>query len=125
VRFLASDLGGEMQTSDKDGAHRRTAPRIKIFQPAEIRCGADAPQRVHLLNISTGGALVYGDTAPEVGAQVELDCGIALGPARVQWSSGRRFGVAFTEPIGPQQIDALVRKHEGLIATAAQRHIDR
>jgi len=114
-----------MQTSDKDGARRRSAPRIKIFQPAEIVCGAGAPQRVHLLNISTGGALVYGDIAPEVGAQVQLSCGTALGSARVQWSSGRRFGVAFAEPIGAKQIDELVRKHEGFVATAAQRHIDR
>ncbi len=110
-----------MRTNDKDGAHQRAAPRVKIFQPAEIKSSAGEQHRVHLLNISTGGALVYGDAAPEVGEQVRLVCGIQLGPARVQWRSGRRFGVAFTKPIAPTQLDAIVRKQEQLIETMTQR----
>ena len=97
-----------MPTSDKDGARLRTAPRIKVFQPAMLRCGGEAPRRVHLLNVSSGGALVYGDSPPAVGAKVQLACGVSLGIARVQWSSGQRFGVAFATAIGPEQIDAIV-----------------
>jgi len=110
-----------MGTNDKDGAHERAAPRIKIFQPAEIRSGAGEQSRVHLLNISTGGALVYGDAPPEVGAQVRLVCGIQLGAARVQWRSGRRFGVAFARPIAPAELDVVVRKQQELIQTMTQR----
>lgn len=110
-----------MRTSDKDDAQQRAAPRIKIFQAGEARCGAGEPRRVHLLNISTGGALVYADVVPEIGEQVRLACGIPLGPARVQWRSGRRFGVAFTQPISPALIDAVVRKQKTLIETTAQR----
>lgn len=102
-----------MRTSDKDGARLRAPPRIKIFQPAEIRCGSDAPRRVHLLNISTHGALVHGDIVPQLGAEVRLLCGVALELARVRWRSGKRFGVAFAEPIAQAAIDALVRMQRG------------
>ncbi|WP_171982508.1 PilZ domain-containing protein [Sphingomonas sp. LM7] len=104
-----------MQATDKHGAQMRGAPRIKVFQPAVLRCGAGAPKRVHLLNVSTGGALVYGDSPPNVGTQVQLACGISLGSARVQWSSGRRFGVAFARPIGPAEIEAIVSLQDDLI----------
>jgi hypothetical protein len=110
-----------MGTGDKDGARRRAAPRIKIFQPAEIQWGRDAPRRVHLLNISTGGALLYGDEVPAVGSEVRLACGIPLGSARVQWIRKQRFGVAFANPLGAAQIDAIVRLHDELIQAMTQR----
>lgn len=94
-----------MSTSDEDGAHLRAAPRIKLFQPAEMTRGADAPVRVHLLNLSTGGALIHCDTPPPVGETVRLVCGVALGSARVQWAEGNRFGVKFARPIAPEQVD--------------------
>jgi hypothetical protein len=110
-----------MQISDRDGAHLRATPRIKIFQPAELRCGSDAPKRVHLLNISEGGALVYGDVAAQIGAEVQLSCGLPLGAARVRWRDGQRFGVAFTRPIPAAQIEALVTSQKALIDQATQR----
>ena len=110
-----------MRTSERDGAQMRAAPRIKIFQAGEMRRGADAATRVHLLNISTGGALVYADSVPPVGEQVQLACGISLGSARVQWSSGRRFGVAFAHPIGPAQIEAVIGTQEARVEAMTQR----
>lgn len=110
-----------MRISEKDGAQMRAAPRVKIFQAGEMRCGAGEPARVHLLNISTGGALVYAEHVPAVGEQVQLACGVPLGAARVQWSSGRRFGVAFAEPIGPAKIEAVIRTQEAMVEAAAQR----
>ena len=109
-----------MRISDRDGAQMRTAPRIKIFQAGEIRRGAEAPRRVHLLNISSGGALLYADSVPTVGEQVRLACGIPLGTARVQWSSGQRFGVAFKHPIGPAQIAAVIGRQGGPIEMATR-----
>ena len=96
-----------MSTRDKDGAQLRTAPRIKIFQPAEMERGG-APVRVHLLNISTGGALVHAPAVPVVGEEVRLTCGVPLGVARVQWTSATRFGVRFADPIGAARLAAIV-----------------
>ncbi|MDP5280168.1 PilZ domain-containing protein [Sphingomonas sp. DG1-23] len=107
-----------MRTSDKDGAHMRTAPRIKVFQAGEMRCGSGEPRRVHMLNISRGGALLYAESVPMVGEQVRLACGIRLGTARVQWSAGQRFGVAFTRPISPAQIAAVVGEPEEPVEVA-------
>ena len=110
-----------MRTSDKNGAQKRAAPRIKIFLAGEIRCGAGEPRRAHLLNISTGGALVYADAVPDIGEELRLACGVPLGLARVQWRNGRRFGVAFMQPISDALIDAIVRKQETLIESTCQR----
>jgi hypothetical protein len=109
-----------MRTNDKDGARMRAAPRVKIFQAGEMRSGSDEPRRVHLLNISSGGALLYADSVPMVGEQVRLICGIALGTARVQWSAGRRFGVAFTRPIGAAQMAVVIGEREEPIETATR-----
>lgn len=97
-----------MSIRDGHGAELRTAPRIKIFQPAEMALGSGAPMRVHFLNISTGGALVHASRVPAVGEEVQLSCGIPLGLARVQWTGGSRFGVQFADPIGPAQLEAIV-----------------
>lgn len=95
----------------------RATSRIKIFQPAEMeRAGVE--RRVHLLNISLGGALVYADSAPEPGEEIRLTSGIPLGTARVQWCSGQRFGVAFRNPLSPEQLAAIVR-HAGDVARMA------
>lgn len=111
-----------MRINDKDGARMRAAPRIKIFQAGEIRCGSGETRRVHLLNISTGGALLYADSAPGVGEQVRVACGIPLGIGRVQWTSGQRFGVAFAHPITSAQIDRVIRKQDDRIEAPARRH---
>src|SRR4051812_31766168 len=104
-----------MPTKDKDGAHLRVHPRIKIFQPAEMSQGSGQAERVHLLNISKGGAMVHCAKAPGVGEVVRLVCGAHLGLARVQWSNGRSFGVAFAQPISSEQIERLVRMQDEMI----------
>jgi hypothetical protein len=106
MRF--ADEEWEMPICDKGGAAQRAAPRIKIFQPAEMACASGAPLRVHLLNISAGGALVYAPKVPAVGEHVQLHCGVALGSARVQWAGGNRFGVKFADPIGPGELEAIL-----------------
>jgi hypothetical protein len=105
------------------GRDLRQAPRIKIFQPAEMAHGGGEgePARVHLLNISTGGALVYGVPTPQVGESVRLACGVSLGEARVAWRSGKRFGVAFAEPIGEARVAEILRIQEALVREVSQR----
>jgi hypothetical protein len=112
-------MGESMPSSDR-AQERRRAPRLKIFQPAELhRQGERA--RVHLLNISTGGALVYGQAPAEVGEAVRLSCGVPTGTARVAWRSGRRFGIAFDVPIAPLRLEQIMRAQETLIAAASRR----
>lgn len=104
-----------------DAARRRRATRFKVFQPAEMALGSDAPVRVHLLNVSVGGALVYAEAAPAVGTEVTLACGMVRGPGRVAWSAGRRFGVEFAQPIAESQVQALLISQDKLIESASQR----
>lgn len=110
-----------MPKEDRNGAHLRTSPRIKIFQPAELIDAAGRGRRVHLLNVSTGGALVYGDASPEVGDEVRLVCGMPLGSARVQWTCGRSFGVSFATPLAAAEIEALVRIQDAVIDATTRR----
>lgn len=99
---------------------QRRAPRIKLFHQAELK-GSAGTQRVHLLNVSVGGALVYAESPPAVGELVWLDCGVTLGDGRVAWRSGRQFGVTFAQAMESSQIDALIRVQQELIARATQR----
>ena len=110
-----------MPGEDRDGAHLRTSPRIKIFQPAELIEADGRTRRVHLLNVSTGGALVYGDATPQVGDVVRLTCGMPLGVARVQWTNGRSFGVAFAAPLAGPEIEALMRIQDAVIDATTRR----
>ena len=64
--------------------------------------------RVHLLDLSCTGALVYAENAPPAGTIVRLACPVSLGAARVVWSRGKRFGVAFAAPLRPDALDALI-----------------
>lgn len=99
---------------------RRQAPRAKLFQPAEMRArGGDV--RVHVLNLSTSGALVYGDGTPVPGEQVRLTCGISLGMCRVAWVSGRRFGVEFLKPLPQVMVEQVLRIQDALIVSASER----
>jgi hypothetical protein len=98
----------------------RRETRLKIFQPAEMGEGSDAA-RVHLLNISSGGALVYGESPPALGATVRLACGVPLGEARVAWRAGRRFGVAFLQPLGETALALLLEQQATMIRVVAER----
>ena len=95
---------------------QRAATRAKIFQPGEMHTIAGA-QRVHLLDLSSSGALVYtaGD-APAAGSVVRLSAaGESLGPARVKWVSGKRFGVAFPTPLSAERIDQLLQAQRTMV----------
>lgn len=107
--------------SADDARERRRAPRVKLFQPVEMR-GPRGASRVHLLNVSTSGALAYAQDAPAAGETVEIVCGSGTHAARVAWSDGRRFGLAFAVPVAQARIDDLLRVQEELVARAAQIH---
>lgn len=101
---------------------RRAAPRIKIFQPAELGL-RDTKLRAHLLNISTSGTLIYARTRVAHGERVHLRCGFDLGAARVIWSDGVRIGVSFESPLSQPQIDLLIAD-QARVADAFAHRID-
>jgi len=96
----------------------RIKPRIKLFEPSEMLVGAEVA-RVHLLDLSTGGAQLHRRAAPPpVGAMVQLACGgTRFRLARVTWARGNRFGVAFTMPLSERQV-ADIRDRKRSPATA-------
>jgi hypothetical protein len=94
-------------SSDTPTSARRIN-RTKIFQPGEMHT-ISGVQRVHLLDLSASGALVYtAGQAPSIGAVVRITVGVPLGAARVRWAAGKRFGVSFATPLSAQTLDQLV-----------------
>jgi hypothetical protein len=93
---------------DRSGLQsRRTMPRLKIFQPTQMQLG-ERSLRVHLLDISVGGALVHVAGPPDVGSRVTLDCaGVGRG-AIVRWVGGSRFGVAFERPLSETEVERVI-----------------
>lgn len=96
-----------MQGGRNGAPSRRATPRLKIFQPAQMVLG-DRSVRVHLLDISVGGALVHAAIPPELGSRVTLDCAGIARPATVRWVGGSRFGVAFDRPLNDAEVEAVM-----------------
>lgn len=68
----------------------------------------DASVRIHLLDISTGGALVHVAKPPKTGTRVVLDCAGIVRSATVRWVVGSRFGVAFDQSLNEAELDAVI-----------------
>lgn len=92
-----------------DDAHRRAMPRFKLFEPTEMII-AGQTSRVHILNISIGGALVHSAHPISREALVQLQCGAQIRSARVAWASGQRVGVAFNTPLQETDLKDLMAK---------------
>lgn len=85
----------------------RAFPRDKIFQPATLVAGVQSA-RVHMLDVSRGGAKIHIARAPDVGAPVLLAWAGQRRTAQVAWSAGNRCGLRFNVPLNPCQIAALL-----------------
>lgn len=104
-----------------DGAHHlRATPRYKLFQPTEISTGSTA-RRVHILNLSSGGALIYAADPPVPGTILRLRCGDRTLPARVAWNDERRFGVTFMAPLASSDVDDVIAAQDALVSAASGR----
>ena len=88
-------------------ADLRTAPRQKVFLPAEMM-GGEGASRVHLLNLSAAGTLVHGQAAPLMGAIVQLRCEAATWFGQVVWTTPKRFGVMHLTPLSGDAVETLV-----------------
>jgi hypothetical protein len=104
-----------------DGTHHlRAKPRFKLFQPVQMIASGGA-RRVHLLNLSAGGALVHAADPPAPGTAIQLCPGASFRSARVAWTNGRRFGVTFTTPLPDAHVAQVIADQATLVATASQR----
>ena len=86
----------------------RAAARAKIFEPASLSAGAESA-RVHMLDVSTGGAKIHCPTPLEIGASVVLAWADQERVAHIAWISGQRCGLRFRIPLVGDQIIALTR----------------
>lgn len=98
----------------------RATPRYKLFQPTEMVSDGQT-RRVHLLNVSAGGALIFAAEPPMPGAMLRLECGSHSLEARVAWRTERRFGVAFITPLDEGQVSELIAAQDALVAAASRR----
>ena len=96
----------------------RRALRYKLFKPDVINIAGEV-LRVHILDLSSGGALVYAASPPVIGTRLKLALGARS--ARVAWAVGKRFGIAFDRPLGTDRVKAIIAEHDALIEAAAQR----
>ena len=95
-------MPSEASTNSDSGAPR-AARRLKVFLPAMLtRGGVDL--RVHLLDISSTGALLHATMAIPANEQIVLRWEGLTWSGTVMWSAGNRFGIAFAREIAEEQI---------------------
>lgn len=68
----------------------------------------DHDLRVHLLNVSTTGALVHAALPPVRGTAVCIQIGSRAVDARIMWVEGNRFGVAFDRALDATLLESLL-----------------
>lgn len=85
-----------------DIANRRSR-RSNVLLAASIQaCGRTVD--VKLRNLSAEGALIEGDSLPAEGSAVEFRRNDIRIAGRIAWLIGRHAGIAFGEPLEPQQV---------------------
>lgn len=86
----------------------RVAQRHKIFQPTRM-CTSSGEERVHLINISTMGALVHFPAPPAKGSRIGISINDRIVAAHVVWARGARFGITFAPPLDEHALAAFIR----------------
>ena len=109
---------GEILKTIRDTHPLRRALRYKLFKPDAVNIAGDV-LRVHILDLSSGGALVYAASPPAIGTRLKLALGARS--ARVAWAVGKRFGIAFDRPLATDQVKAIIAEHDALIQAASHR----
>ncbi|TPG07499.1 PilZ domain-containing protein [Sphingomonas oligophenolica] len=107
-----------------DGVHHlRSTPRYKLFQPTEMSAAGET-RRVHLLNLSTSGALIYAADPPPLGSSIRVRCGVHWLSARVAWRNQRRLGVAFAQAMSDADVGLIIAVEAAALAVASRRTAD-
>ena len=85
----------------------RVHPRLKVFRPAEVHAHGRS-LRVHLLDVSRGGARLHTTEALSPGATVVLICMHTRRVAQVAWTQGCRCGIRFGIPLAAEELAAIL-----------------
>lgn len=102
----ASPLSTARQQLDA-GTERRLQRRKKAFRPSVI-ADANGERRVHLLDLTTEGALGYTFHPPATGETLTLLLLHHRVEAQVIWMEDRKFGLHFRTPISSTLVDQLL-----------------
>ena len=94
-----------MRQNPHDSA--RAYPRLKVFRPAEVRT-SDGAVRVHLLDVSCGGAWIHAAVPLPVGTTLVLTCLGRRRTAEVAWVKESRCGIRFNSPLTSEELAALL-----------------
>ena len=107
------DIAAERQALTASAITDRRDRRLKVFLPSAMTAGA-AELRVHVLNVSPGGAHLFCATAPRVRDIVALWLGGASHRALVRWvhpaGNGAHFGVAFAIPLDQAVLEGVLAR---------------
>ncbi|MFC3579116.1 PilZ domain-containing protein [Sphingomonas hylomeconis] len=89
----------------------RSSPRRKVFVPSQMLYRGEI-LRVHLLNISRGGALISIPSPLPVGHTVAVGQGMTAKVATVVRVSNNRAAVEFRIPFSDIQMEEFIAMHE-------------
>lgn len=83
--------------------HNRRSRRSPVFLAATIEV-AGSPEPVKLRNLSEEGALIEGDRFPLEGSVTYFERKDLRVKSRIVWVHGRFAGVAFDQPLKPEDV---------------------
>ncbi|WNO52975.1 PilZ domain-containing protein [Stakelama saccharophila] len=98
----------------------RSGPRHKVFLPAEAEFG-QARHRVHLLDLSRGGALLHSETPPHYNDHILLLAGPITRRARVTRVLDRKIGIAFVAPLSEEELRDILEEHQTMLLHHRER----
>lgn len=90
--------------------------RLKIFQLGELRVGSRT-LRVHVLDISRGGARLHCPLPTEPGSPVILRWETHFWRGVIAWSAGDKCGIRFHVPLCADVISAITAPNCSPLAT--------
>lgn len=90
-----------MMSSPPEG---QRAARTNVLLAATLETSTGLAGPVRVANLSTSGALVFGDLLPAAAERVTLICAASRIAARVAWVGTQHAGLAFDQAINPSDV---------------------
>lgn len=78
-----------------------------MFQPGSYTIHGRT-ERLHLLDLSTGGGRAHAEMCPARDQWVDLTCVVSLGRAKVVWVRGHMFGLAFALALSDATVRSII-----------------
>ncbi len=113
---FASALGFRGRPDARQGERKRV-----LLQASLLASGR--PTRIHLLDLSSHGALGHADEPPESGEIVWLVCkGVEI-LSRTAWVRGPRFGLAFDTPVPSVKLAPMMKAGRRALSADSQAQV--